>query len=428
MEYVFTDVSPLFTLRAEEKFKAFPFVSHRLLNIETDPSKQGFTPHSFDLVLAANVLHATASLRETLANVRQLLAPDGLLMLLEGTGRQRWADLIFGLTPGWWRFADTDLRPEYPLLSRKAWLSLLSEEGFPEAAALPGDSDEVSLSKQALVMARGPGIEAIHALAKESAGSWLLFADRGNVGRSLAEQLVARGHVCRVVYPDDKDEFAGLLSSRDAPYTGVVHLRSLDDEAPGPALRSVEDSPFEGCRSALRLIQALAQASGSKPPRLWLITRGAQALGQERAAIAVHQAPLWGLGQVVLLEHPHLQCVRVDLDPDAGPERHALDLVDEVCSPDRETQVAFRDGIRHGARLRHSAAAAPNDDRLPAPPGNLPIDARARGIPRRRATRRRSRCAANRAIARRAARTARRSMLTGGQASCQRRIRGPTGT
>ncbi len=77
--YVFSDVSPLFLEAARQSYGAFSGVDYRLLNIEQDPSEQGFAAGSFDVVLAANVLHATGSLKQTLDHVRQLLAPGGLL-------------------------------------------------------------------------------------------------------------------------------------------------------------------------------------------------------------------------------------------------------------------------------------------------------------------------------------------------------------
>jgi predicted TPR repeat methyltransferase len=53
----------------------------RLLNIENDPAAQGFAGRrEFDLIVAANVIHATADLRQTLGHVQQLLAPGGLLL------------------------------------------------------------------------------------------------------------------------------------------------------------------------------------------------------------------------------------------------------------------------------------------------------------------------------------------------------------
>ena len=51
---------------------------------------------------------------------------------------QLWTETVFGLTSGWWRFTDRDLRPEQPLLERAQWESVLQEAGFGETASLPG--------------------------------------------------------------------------------------------------------------------------------------------------------------------------------------------------------------------------------------------------------------------------------------------------
>src|SRR5207249_12320770 len=96
---------------------------------------------SCDLVVAANVRHATADLRRTLRHIERLLAPGGLLMVLELTAHPRWVDISFGLTPGWWRFSDRDLRPSYPLLRQEEWLSLLESAGFRDPVGLPRMTD-----------------------------------------------------------------------------------------------------------------------------------------------------------------------------------------------------------------------------------------------------------------------------------------------
>ncbi|MEL6764337.1 MAG: polyketide synthase dehydratase domain-containing protein, partial [Cyanobacteria bacterium J06607_6] len=135
-EYVFTDVSPLFLAKARERFQEYGGVRYELLNIERSPAAQGFQ-QSFDLVIAANILHATADLRQTLMYVHELLAPGGELILLESTRPLLWLDLIFGLTEGWWKFSDRDLRPDYPLLSAEQWQTLLAESGFTPAILQP---------------------------------------------------------------------------------------------------------------------------------------------------------------------------------------------------------------------------------------------------------------------------------------------------
>ncbi|ERN42090.1 natural product biosynthesis luciferase-like monooxygenase domain protein [Rubidibacter lacunae KORDI 51-2] len=153
-EYAFTDVSHLFVAQAEQKFKDYPFLDYRVLDIERSPHEQGLEAYHYDIVLAANVLHATADMRRTLGHVRQLLVPDGLLVLLEGMQPQAWVDLIFGMTPGWWAFADADLRPDYPLLTYHQWKEILPEIGFPAVEIMTAAAPDSPLAQQGMVLAR----------------------------------------------------------------------------------------------------------------------------------------------------------------------------------------------------------------------------------------------------------------------------------
>src|SRR6185295_6467671 len=124
VDYVFTDIGASLVQRARHKFAAHAFLRCQTLDLEQPPAAQGLADASFDVILAANVVHATRDLRVTLQRLRDLLAPGGQLLMLEVAGFERWIDISFGLTDGWWGFADTALRADYPLLSRPAWLEL----------------------------------------------------------------------------------------------------------------------------------------------------------------------------------------------------------------------------------------------------------------------------------------------------------------
>ena len=130
VEYTFTDVGPTFVSQARERFGMQSCVQFDVLDLDRDPDAQGFKDRQFDVVIASNVIHATKDLRRTLAHVRRLLVPGGLLAMLEVTAPQRWFDLTVGLTPGWWAFTDEELRPGYATLKREQWLKLLPECGF----------------------------------------------------------------------------------------------------------------------------------------------------------------------------------------------------------------------------------------------------------------------------------------------------------
>ena len=113
-------------------------MNYEILDIERSPADQGFAGREFDVVIASNVLHASRNLRQAVLNVRGLLGRSGLLFLLENTAPVKWVDLVWGLTPGWWRFSDSDLRPSHPLLSSTLqWRELLNELEFSSVESVP---------------------------------------------------------------------------------------------------------------------------------------------------------------------------------------------------------------------------------------------------------------------------------------------------
>ena len=83
-----------------------------------------------------------------------------------------------------------------------------------------------------------------------------------------------------------------------------------------------------------------------------MVTTGAQEVGSPRAPVDLTQAPAWGLGKVVALEHPELHCACIDLDPS---EDGTQQLFEEIWSSDQEGEIAFRHGVRYVARLARCA-------------------------------------------------------------------------
>lgn len=119
-----------------------------------------------------------------------------------------------------------------------------------------------------------------------------------------------------------------------------------------------------GCGSVLLLVQELARAESPDLPRLWLITRGAQAAGEIRSSLSLAQSPLWGLGRVIAQEHPAFWGGLLDLEPGSSPnEAAAHQLWQEISDAVGEDQIAFRQGRRYVARLVRRRPSTP-----PVPP------------------------------------------------------------
>ena len=184
-------------------------------------------------------------------------------------------------------------------------------------------------------------------------GTWLVVDSGEGGGPALAEQLRARGEHAQIASPE---EAVSVIASGGQGYRGVVFVR---DPAEGLNRRETagRSSGETGVAAAVRLIQALSAAAGASPGRLWIVTRGAQPVG-ENGLRDPAGAALWGLGRSAALEASEIWGGLVDLDPDSSTADAAALLADEILAPDAEDQVVFRAGRRFAPRLLRLQAAS----------------------------------------------------------------------
>ncbi|MFD1149660.1 beta-ketoacyl synthase N-terminal-like domain-containing protein [Saccharothrix hoggarensis] len=131
-EYRYTDLSRAFLDHAERSYgPGRPFLAYGILDIERSPAEQGIDVGGYDVVIAANVLHATRNIRATLRNAKVALKSGGVLLLNEVTANTFLNQFTFGLLEGWWRYDDAESRiTGSPILSVDGWRQVLAEEGF----------------------------------------------------------------------------------------------------------------------------------------------------------------------------------------------------------------------------------------------------------------------------------------------------------
>lgn len=139
-KYSYTDISAGFFVAAKERFKEYENIEFRVLDISKDPIEQGFEEGGYDLILAANVIHATPNIQETLKNVRKLLHPKGRLLLQELDMQARWMCFIMGGFPGWW-LGEAEGRLDQPYISPERWDRELKASGFSGASDVVWDND-----------------------------------------------------------------------------------------------------------------------------------------------------------------------------------------------------------------------------------------------------------------------------------------------
>jgi acyl transferase domain-containing protein len=154
ISYRFTDVSEVFLHRANARFASYPFVEYGLLDIE-NAEHLGRYAHFFDIVVAANVVHATRDLPTVLRGIANLLTAGGTLVLLETTAELAWHEITTGLIEGWQKSED-ELRGDRALMGADAWDSALREAGFEEVLAVPEADSPASDLPLRVILARGP--------------------------------------------------------------------------------------------------------------------------------------------------------------------------------------------------------------------------------------------------------------------------------
>ncbi len=345
VEYVFTDISPLFLAKAKEQFSNYSFVSYQSLNIEQSISSQGFTNSSFDIIIAANVLHATENLSQTVNNVKSLLTNKGLLVLLEGTRPSGWLDLIFGLTEGWWCFQDKDLRPEHPLISAQQWQNLLEIHGFTSVKVISPDCElPESLAQQAVIVAQLE--KQIEEIEEHQINPWLIITENQKFAEAITSNKSREQS--RSYYLNNLDKISGFL--QEISSESIEHVIYICNSS-NPENHLIPQSSYQECTHLLNLVQALIQQK-HYPTNLWIVTQGAT--DSTPTTTGLIQSPLWGIGKVIRLEHPELNCRCVDLEPTVPLLQQIDTLLAEINHPSKEDQIALHATGRKIARLVRS--------------------------------------------------------------------------
>ncbi|MEM6980615.1 MAG: KR domain-containing protein [Planctomycetota bacterium] len=328
-QYTFTDITPGFFTHARQTFSGASFIDYRVLDIEKSLDEQSWSDdaHRFDVILAANVLHATGDIDATLNNVRKLLHKDGVLVIVEGTRPTGWLDLTFGLTPGWWSWKDA--HRSYPLMSADDWRVRLEHAGLNSFQSLSPTEQAANFVDAAAVMVSQPNrpnpvttsLDQKDAIGREI--DWLVIGD----GETLSSQLRDAGQRVEFTSSLSKEAVSKCLEDKRPNSVALVISSGLDFN---------DTRPSEFAASWLQVIQALLEPREEAfPKRLaWIVDH------DDDSGVA-------GLMRTVDLERPDLNCIGIHV----GNDDTAM-VTDELVSlPAHSMEVSFEDGVRRVRQL-----------------------------------------------------------------------------
>jgi acyl transferase domain-containing protein/acyl carrier protein len=168
-------------------------------------------------------------------------------------------------------------------------------------------------------------------------GGWFVAGDPGD---DLAGALAAALGATR----DDDLEAAIAAGCR-----GVVLVQPPPEAGGAADLDAARDRVM----AAAEAVQAIVRAGRQRPPRLWVVTRGAQQV-LPGETVNLSQSALRGLVRTLAHEHPELRATVLDAGPGTGPD----DLVRELLAGGPDDEVAYRACVRHVARLEPASGPA----------------------------------------------------------------------
>lgn len=156
-EYCYTDVSKVFLMYAEKEYgPENPYLTYRIFNAEEPVVGQGIDVGGYDIIIVANVLHATKNIKHSIRNIKSVLQRNGLILLNEISRNSLFTHLSFGLLDGWWLYEDTSLRiPGCPGLYPETWKEVLEGEGFRSASFPAQEAHDLG---QQIIVAESDGI------------------------------------------------------------------------------------------------------------------------------------------------------------------------------------------------------------------------------------------------------------------------------
>ncbi len=349
-EYWFTDISAHFTRTGAEQFgTTYPFVQFGTLDIEQN--RADFDVDAFDIIIAANVLHATRDIGQTLEHCYGRLAPGGFIMLLEASPKQRWLDMTFGMTDGWWRFEGHDKhRVSYPLLDAVSWKNRLQEASFEGASVIGEDHPVVyGALRQQVIVARKAKDAHVQLDAK-------LYVT--GLPGALIGELAAALH--QTAEPVSTNTVAQQLAQTSIPFEGKAHVVLLYPD-PSKLTGSLQEAQHAVFEPLINLVRSLSETPSILIPRLCVVAPGSIV---DTANDTI--SPYWslpGLIRTIRSEYPEFKATLVD----SGTQdiRYIADILKgEMADDSSDDIIVYRHQKRSVQRLRRTEDLTANPNPL----------------------------------------------------------------
>ncbi|KAK2600653.1 hypothetical protein N8I77_010173 [Diaporthe amygdali] len=327
--YCFTDISPSFFEQAKDTiFKdQLDSADFRVLNVENDPVEQGFEAGRYDLIVAANVLHATKKIDTSLSNTRRLLKPGGKLLLFEITNIEvLLSHFCFGTLPGWWLSEDKDRRWG-PLMSAESWRHHLSQCGFNGLDAVFQDFPKSAHQMSSILVSSVPAANTVKSTTETTyIVTDGLSAQQVDIARQISKALGANSSAC---------DITSLMALGEKDLNGSICL----------VLAELKSSLFQDMTETV--FTSIKRMTSQCKSLLW-VTKGGDSL-----APAPDMELVSGLARVARSERPNFQFIALSFEQNEAPGVIVEQCIRTLSASEDDKENSFRvtGGVPHVPRL-----------------------------------------------------------------------------
>jgi acyl transferase domain-containing protein/acyl carrier protein len=166
--------------------------------------------------------------------------------------------------------------------------------------------------------------------------TWLVLSDGDILANEIKRFLKNEDIKCIDI---NSLNYQKIIKEINGPIQGVIFVLGSNQELND----SINNTSLQLCSILLRLVQSLDTVN----TRLCVITRNVHS----DTEIRPQQSVLWGMGRVILLEHPKLNPIFIDYD-------HVFDgliknILLDILYNNNENQVVYKNGLRYIARLQY---------------------------------------------------------------------------
>jgi len=395
-DYVYVHQDESLLLKAGFNLENWNFVNVQALDLSQELTEENskIDLAVFDIVIVANTLYRSDDCAMSQKNIKKLLAPKGVLLMLERES-DRFMDMTFGLENDWWVHSSEESGPVPLLMTANAWRTELKETGFEQVELLvePEATGDIGAF---MVVAQNLSQELTEKEPEapiEDIQTWMILKDESDDSSMLAQAMInqlsktgqkivtveagetykrlGQLHFSIDINASDirKEGFAHIFSTLnklDIHCDQIIHLMGLRWHS-NNNLADNNDLNLQQlrCGSTIDLVKNLSTVNGENLPSLKLITSGGATITNDDLVFPYEanpsQATLWGLGRVIMNEHPDLNCQMFDLQGTFDADSTSRLLTKEFLlrnnsqkSQSKESEVILNENVRHVLRMMHA--------------------------------------------------------------------------